>query len=120
MDQPATDNPTDTPAPASTQGVSYGFLSVAMVIIFILGLAVGFLGRPAMVGDSYVEVVVTATPDPDSQAVAQSQPVGATEPESSNSGAPTPTIMDFVLSDARHFQGSADAPVTIVEFSDFK
>jgi len=28
--------------------------------------------------------------------------------------------MEFVLSDARHFQGSADAPVTMVEFSDFK
>ncbi|MCG3210270.1 MAG: hypothetical protein FOGNACKC_03901 [Anaerolineae bacterium] len=31
-----------------------------------------------------------------------------------------PTIMDFVLADARHFQGSAGTPITIVEFSDFK
>ena len=34
--------------------------------------------------------------------------------------APTPTIMDFVLSDARHFQGNPNALVTLVEFSDFK
>jgi protein-disulfide isomerase len=33
---------------------------------------------------------------------------------------PTPTIMDFVLSDARHFQGDSSAPVTLVEFSDLK
>jgi protein-disulfide isomerase len=43
-------------------------------------------------------------------AVAQAQPADV----------PTPTIMDFVLSDARHFQGQADAPITLIEFSDFK
>jgi protein-disulfide isomerase len=32
----------------------------------------------------------------------------------------TPTIMEFVMSDARHMQGDVDAPVTIIEFSDFK
>ena len=33
---------------------------------------------------------------------------------------PTPTIMDFVLADTRHYQGNTDAPITIVELSDFK
>jgi protein-disulfide isomerase len=36
------------------------------------------------------------------------------------SASPTPTLMEFVLADARHFQGDRAAPVTIVEFSDFK
>lgn len=34
--------------------------------------------------------------------------------------APTPTMMDFILSDARHFQGEPNAPVILVEFSDFR
>jgi cytoskeletal protein RodZ len=33
---------------------------------------------------------------------------------------PTPSIMEFLLSDARHFQGDSDAPLTLIEFSDFK
>jgi protein-disulfide isomerase len=48
----------------------------------------------------------------------------APEPAQDDAAAPdnqaTPTIMEFVMSDARHVEGEADAPVTIVEFSDFK
>jgi protein-disulfide isomerase len=33
---------------------------------------------------------------------------------------PTLTVIDFALADGRHFQGNHEAPVTIVEFSDFK
>jgi protein-disulfide isomerase len=49
-----------------------------------------------------------------------------TAPEPAQDGAAatdnqaTPTIMEFVLSDARHVQGEAEAPVTVVESSDFK
>ena len=64
-------------------------------------------------------VVVTTTP---AEAVAQTSNNSTPPSEQSDSAAGplTPTIMDFVLSDARHFQGSAGSPVTVVEFSDFK
>jgi len=115
-------------------------LGLVVAFTFILGLGIGFLGRPAIIKDLPIEVVVTVVADPASQAVAQtnvpspttaapaeaaSSPVEAPEstagtaPEESVAG-PTPTIMDFVLSDARHFQGDDNAPVTIIEFSDFK
>ena len=70
--------------------------------------------------------VVTAIPDPADQAVAQSSakedsPVDSAQTEGNKPNTPpTPPIMEFVLADARHFQGKAEAPVTIVEFSDFK
>jgi len=40
--------------------------------------------------------------------------------DTSASVSPTPEAMEFLLSDARHFDGNPDAPVTIIEFSDFK
>ena len=33
---------------------------------------------------------------------------------------PKPSLEDILLADARHIQGAADAPVTFIEFSDFK
>jgi protein-disulfide isomerase len=124
--------------------VNWGF---ALVAAFALGLALGFFGRPGLIADVPVQVVVTVIPDNSSKAVAQtdSSPAGSTdntstshpaapmsetgdatapEPAQDDAAAPdnqaTPTIMEFVMSDARHVEGEADAPVTIVEFSDFK
>ena len=116
-----TQSTNDTPPSTQNQGVGIGYLSL-VVVIFILGIAVGFLVRPAVVGETYVEVIVTVTPDPDREALAQSDSANDTnKPEAApNDTPPTPTIMGFVLADTRHFQGNADAPVTIVEFSDFK
>ena len=113
-------------------------LGLTIALVFILGLALGFFGRPVIIEDLPIEVVVTVVPD-ESQALAQAQTSAAPEenvgnernsnPVSENhqtemsdeaiSGEPTPTIMDFVLSDARHFRGDEAAEVTIVEFSDF-
>ena len=33
---------------------------------------------------------------------------------------PTVSVTEILLEDARHFQGEPDAPVTIIEYSDFK
>jgi protein-disulfide isomerase len=88
------------------RGVSYGVFGFALASTLLVGLALGYLGRPLVTTEPRTEIVITATP----MAVAQAQPADV----------PTPTIMDFVLSDARHFQGQADAPITLIEFSDFK
>ena len=122
-----------------TAGISpscFGIALVITVLSFALGLALGFFARPMAPGDKVevVEVLVTATPDP--QAIAQAPPAEsangnnsapaaesarppAEEKAASGNSAP-PSIMDMVLADTRHFQGEADAPVTIIEFSDFK
>jgi protein-disulfide isomerase len=93
------------------RGIGYGIFGFAVASALLVGLALGYLGRPMITTEPRVEIVVTVTPN----AVAQAQPA-----ENSGQAAPTPSIMDFVLSDARHFQGQADAPVTLIEFSDFK
>ncbi len=120
-------------------------LGLTIVVVFLLGLGIGFFGRPAVLQDVPIEVVVTVVPN-ENQAVAQADSSAATQPseapaaeaaqsegtngsaamaeDHNNEGqaansAPTPTIMDFVMSDARHIQGDDIAPITIIEFSDF-
>ena len=112
---------------------------VGLVVAFAIGLVFGFVLRPMAIKDVPVQVVVTVVPPP-VQEVAQAptptppptevssqateEPTDEipplAEPTEDPNATPTPTIMEFVLSDARHFQGSEDAPVTVVEFSDFK
>jgi protein-disulfide isomerase len=109
-------------------GVNLYILGFAMIASLVAGITIGLLiNRPTQ----SVQVVVTATPNPGSQPIAQANEQPSTQNnaaaasvdignDADAAGPPTPTIMDFVLSDARHFQGSADAPVTLIEFSDFK
>ena len=122
------------------------YMGLAFLGTLAVGLILGFLARPLIIPDQVdvVEVVATAAISP-AQAIAQAD-IASTGTESragvdentANADAssqtadeqpqrttdadavPTPTIMDFLMSDATHIQGAADAPVTIIEFSDFK
>lgn len=133
--------PEEQPAsPQPTNPLNVGF---ALVAAFAIGLALGFWGRPQIISDVPIQVVVTVVPENSSETAAQapasnSQPLSnsnsadsSTSVSEANPAAPqpeeapasaqaTPTIMDFVMADARHIQGDMDAPVTIIEFSDFK
>lgn len=127
--------------PRPVNPINVGF---ALVVAFAIGLALGFLGRPQIISDIPIQVVVTVVSENSGESVAQapasnSQPMSntspadsstsvsetnsaATRPEQQSSGSTQamPTIMDFVMADARHIDGNMDAAVTIIEFSDFK
>lgn len=128
--------------PRASAGVNPMNLGFGLVAAFALGLGLGFFGRPAIINDVPVQVVVTVVPNSNPQAITEAPapsegPVtSAEEPAAGQSGRanddaaapanptapaePTPTLMEFVMADARHIQGNADAPVTVIEFSDFK
>jgi hypothetical protein len=94
------------------------FVRLTFVVALFLGMTLGYgLGRSQ--SQPRDVVVVTATPA-DAVAQANNNSTPPSEQSDSAAGPPTPTIMDFVLSDARHFQGNDGSPVTVVEFSDFK
>jgi hypothetical protein len=126
------------------------YMGLAFLGTLAVGLILGFLARPLIIPDQVevVEVVATAAISP-VQSVAQANvaspdaenkagdvasvtaagtdagapsQAGDDQPQQATDAAavPTPTIMEFLMSDARHIQGAADAPVTIIEFSDFK
>jgi cytoskeletal protein RodZ len=130
------------PSQNNIRGRSSLYWGLALVAVLIVGVAIGYLfSQSQTTPNAPVQIAVTATLNPTEQPVVQANqqppptqtneqptqppaqsnpPVTTATEDSTNTTPPTPTIMDFVLSDARHFQGNADAPVTIVEFSDFK
>ncbi|MCB9078596.1 MAG: hypothetical protein H6631_13435 [Anaerolineaceae bacterium] len=120
--------------PATPPTVSPVYFGTALAIAFAIGLFIGLTGRPLVIRDVPVQVVVTVVPNPNGEAVAQA-PAAAAESaggsganqtavdqsaQASADGTATPTLMEYVMSDARHIQGDANAPVTVVEYSDFK
>jgi protein-disulfide isomerase len=118
------------------------YMGLAFLGTLAVGLILGFLARPLIIPDQVevVEVVATAaispvqsvaqanvaSPDAENKAgdvasvTAAGTDAGAPSQATDAAAVPTPTIMEFLMSDARHIQGAADAPVTIIEFSDFK
>lgn len=74
-------------------------------LLLILGLVGGYLIRPAI---SPLLSKSTATPTVSAKA----------EPGATNAG--QPGIKDYVVAQTQHFLGDPNAPVTVIEFSDFQ
>lgn len=90
-----------TPEPRGTRVHPLATFLVGLVI----GLLIGYGGRPSMVQPSTAQSQATRTPVLPGQA-------------RNTSGAPT--LMDTLVAQTRHFKGDPNAPVTIIEFSDFQ
>lgn len=122
------DDQTEAPPARNGAGRTGGhplLTGLLLAIFFAVGLLLGFLGRPWVLQDVPVEVVVTVdaadliavvTPTAADAAANTPEPPAAAD----TTGEATPTIMEFLMADVRHVQGEPDAPITIIEFSDFK
>ncbi len=73
------------------------------LLMLVIGLFAGYFGRPLIAGSvSSPTKVVQAT-------------VASKSTQSANA-----SLKDVVVGQTRHFMGDANAPVTIIEFSDFQ
>lgn len=101
--------PLESPTPPNN---SHALVTVLTgLVMLLMGIIVGYLSHPALVG--YISP--SATP----------VPTGTTAPT------PKPTVdtaratqaaelMDYIVANTRHFRGNVNAPVTLIEFSDFQ
>jgi hypothetical protein len=76
------------------------------LVMLVVGLLGGYFLRPLI------------SPEP------TAEPVSSTDNQTSQDSGASDTargeLMSFLIEDTRHYKGDPDAPVTIIEFSDFK
>lgn len=91
-----------TPRPALVVNVYSWATPVAAVVMLIVGLLLGYFGRPLLLN--------------------RTSPVSTGQPAQVSGGPATPTtdIMAYLVSQTHHFKGDQNAPVTIIEFSDYQ
>jgi protein-disulfide isomerase len=105
--------PDNSVSPVHSRSKNYLVWGLFLLAGLLVGAAFGY--RAGQAQRDPVQVVVTATPGP-----AVQTGVPSAETPTDKEPARTKSPMDVVLADARHFQGSPEAPVTMIEFSDFK
>ena len=86
---------------------------VLAIVMLVVGLFLGYAGRPI------VQPLLAGSPDA-TQAVGTQQAELPSVNPTLAPGEPTPTLMEFLVSNTQHFKGDADAPVTMIEFSDYQ
>ncbi|NJP04667.1 MAG: DsbA family protein [Chloroflexaceae bacterium] len=74
-------------------------------VMFVIGVMIGYLGGSSTTVQTAQGPTATTT---------------TTETASTNNVPTQNQLMDIVVESTRHFKGDPDAPVTIVEFSDFQ
>lgn len=80
---------------------------VVGLVMLLIGLAGGYFGRPYLTGEAKTE-------QPTAQATAPAVVAPEQAPQSAEE------MMDFLISQMRHFKGNPDAKITLIEFSDFQ
>lgn len=109
-DQPTPeDRPMEKPAALVIQVQSWAMPIIGLVLLLI-GLAGGYFGRPLLDRSFKSQTATEVSPTPSAVA----------EETSPNEDAQRKAFMEAVVSQTRHFKGDPNAPVTIIEFSDFQ
>jgi hypothetical protein len=89
--------------PAITINIQSWATPLVGVVMLIIGMLGGYYGRP-LIGDTKEQAAVPRV----------------VAPQQSQEGAGDAEMMTYLISQARHFRGDPDAPVTLVEFGDFQ
>ena len=92
--------------PAITISIQSWATPIVGVVMLVLGLLVGYYGRPLIPNQTQSETSVNSAspvvlPNADNSAVQEK-------------------LMETVVAQTRHFKGDPNAPVTVIEFADFQ
>jgi hypothetical protein len=98
--------------PAFTIVVQSWATPLLSIIMLMIGLLGGYFGRPVVESTQ-------STPTSDANPTSGSGTIIVPTPDV-DPAAQQQELMAMIISETRHFQGNPDAPVTIIEFSDFK
>ncbi len=107
------DEVTPVPRPTKARSSPLAIVTVGMVML-VVGVIAGYFGRPLVTPQPMNATPVASVDTEPSTASA------ASDANPAQSNPPAETLMTAIVAETRHFKGSPDAPVTIVEFSDFR
>lgn len=85
------------------------------LLMLLVGLLAGYVIRPLIPLPADAETPVAAAPANTPLAESPEQAVAATQPP-----VDLQEMMEILVSQVRHFRGDPNAPVTLIEFSDFQ
>lgn len=86
---------------------------VVGLVMLVVGLLVGYFGRPLLAQQLPSKTPIAAAPT--SASTPNPQTSAATQPAAS-----LKEVMDILIPQVKHFKGDPNAPVTFIEFSDFQ
>jgi hypothetical protein len=106
--------------PALTVVVQSWWTPALAVIMLVVGLLIGYLGRPLVNKgtDTSGDIAAVTTPVGTVSAEQVTLPTSTVDPTAvANS---QKQLMDYLISNTTHFLGDPNAKVTIIEFSDYQ
>jgi protein-disulfide isomerase len=102
-------------------------LIVVGAVMLVIGMLVGYVGRPLVDGTANgstaasQEAPAAATDNAPAAAPATEPPINEQPAAPATpSEADLQQFMQVLIADTRHFRGDPDAPITMIEFSDFR
>jgi hypothetical protein len=87
------------------------WIPIVGVVMLLVGLVGGYFLRP---------LVPTAQTGAPTQNPSELSSVETQAPQATMDPATRKQLMDYLLPNVKHFKGDANAPVTLLEFSDFQ
>ena len=115
VDEEAEEQEEHEPRPALVINVQTWATPIIALVMLVIGLVGGYLLYPKVSTRIEGAVPVTAAPAANPSAGVQTSSAG-NQPDQAR----REEMMEFMISQTRHFKGNPDAEVTIIEFSDFQ
>lgn len=101
--------------PALTIVIQSWATPIVAVLMLVIGLAGGYFGRPLLERNTTAVEPVVVAPANNPTLQPTTDPVAAATAEARGR-----QLLATVIGQTRHFLGDENAPVTIIEFSDFQ
>lgn len=115
--EPARPKRTPPPTtPALTINIQSWATPLVGILMLIVGLLGGYFGRPLL----NTPILTEATEVPSAAQPTSPAANVPAEPVTEDQAARQQQLMELVVAQTRHFKGAEDAPIMLIEFSDFQ
>ena len=106
--------------PALTVVIQSWWTPALAVIMLVVGLLLGYFGRPLIGGNSSSDGNVAAVTTPTDIGTGNEVTLPTATVDPTALASQQQELMDYLISNTTHFKGDPNAGVTIIEFSDYQ